>query len=205
MAPVARDVRALQAAVRSDPVPTSGPALVRYAGGTREATRALSGLDHSPRRAEYATEGAWKADYTRWRSAARNVQRWSAPEGRERRGQVKPPKLDPAERRRLQAANREGKRAKVARSGLRAVVRATVVVPSTRRGGDDRRERTISSDGTVTRGVPIDPDTAAELLELVRAGDDEAARELLQEAFLESAGMPDGTELERADWEVWPG
>jgi hypothetical protein len=197
---VASDLGALRRAAASDPVPASGAAFVRYVGGREAATRALSGLDHRPQRGEYATPEAHADALRGWRSAQRSVQRWTAGEGKERRG-GRTDRLAPAARRRAQTANRTAKRTAIRQRGLRATVTALIVINSPGKGGRDARRRTISNGG---QGVPVDADVAEAILDALAEGDDDTARELLADGFLDGASLPPYTELSGASWAVWP-
>lgn len=195
---MAREDRALRALTRADPVPHEGPAIVRYMGGTGQATRVLSGLDGPPPPALRRTDPERYAEQSRrWRSANRQAQRWA-------KGQThKDPQqyLTPAQRRRAQAGNRERKRTAARVAGIRAQVLDTrVVIPSSGRGRTDTRTRSILHDPAGQLGVLVnDPD----ILQAVLDGDTEAAAELLHAGFVDAAGMPEETELHAASWVLW--
>lgn len=198
---MAGDVRALQRAIASDPVPTSGAGFVSYVGGRQAAVQALTGMERTPRRADYGSDAQYAAARTTWRTASRRVQRWTAPEGRERRAGKPAEQLTPAQRRRAQTVNRTAKRAAVRSNGLRASLTALIVINSPGKGGRDSRRRTITNGGA---GVPIDPETADAILDALAEGDQEAARELLADGFLDGASLPGYTELAGASWTIWP-
>lgn len=197
---MASERRALQQLTAAAPVPRYGRDLVEYAGGRQAAVRALSGMDGPPgRRSNYASDAAYADARRTWRNASRQVQRATAGEGHQQRGQVKGVQLTPGERRRLQGANRERRRAAVRRQGIRATLTALIVIASPGKGGRDSRRRTITNGGA---GILIGD--GAEILDALRDGDDDAAAELLVQGFLDAAGMPEYTEISGASWTLAP-
>lgn len=196
---MAREDRALRALAASDPVPANGPALVSYMGGTTEATRVLSGLDRRPTPAERRADPAQEANYKRWRAASRQAQRWAKGEhgGTTDVGRH----LDSKQRRRAQAINRERKRIGARAAGIRAQVTARIVIKSGAAGlRTDSRKRSILHDPSGSIGVLVnDP----EIMDAILAGDTATAGELLHEAFLSAASMPEETSLEAPQWVLW--
>ena len=195
---------ALEAALgEPEPVPSTGPALVRYAGGKAALTRQLSGMNASPRRGEYPTDEAYRAARTRWRSAARRAQRYAegGPEGRQVRGRRRIA-LGAAERERVRAANVDRRYARIVRAGLRARMRVKIAVPSPiARRGADRRVRDLPAGGP---GVFLDPGEVDRILAELEADPDRAAG-LFREAFFNAYGMPDDADIEEVIWlKVWP-
>lgn len=202
----ARDLGdALAPALQAEPVPGNGAALVRYAGGRAALTRQLTGMDHAPRRAEYSTPEAHKAAQTKWQTAQRRVQRWDdeGKEGKQRRGAVKGPDLDRAQKTRLRRAANERKSRALQSRGLRARLRARVVVPSPHaRGGGDSRMREMPQGGP---GVYIAPEIVDDVMESLRENGRDAAAEDFLPWFLESYGMPEDAEVSDVMWlKIWP-
>lgn len=193
--------QALGQLVAADTVPTQGPELVSYLGGQRATVSVLTGLDRSPRRGDYGegAEGAaqHKADYTRWRSTSRRVQRWTTEAGQQRGRQRVT--LDPEQRREAERENRARKLQRVRQRGIRAIVHARIVVDSPGKGGRDSRHRTISDGG---QGILVE--NGAEILALVNAGQLDEAQAALVEGFLDAVPLPAYTELTEASWELHP-
>lgn len=193
---------ALGRLVDADTVPGTGPELVTYLGGQRSTVELLTGLDHSPRRAEYepGAEGAaqHQADYKRWRSTSRRVQRWTTEAGQQRgRERVR---LDEQQRTEAERENRARKLQRIRQRGILATVTARIIVDSPGKGGRDSRLRTISDGG---HGILVE--NGSEILGLVREGAEDEARESLVAGFLDAVPLPPYTELTEATWELHPG
>lgn len=189
--------RGTGAAVRrlasADRVPADGRGFVNYVGGREAAWRALSGLDHKPQRGDYSGRRAadrYAADTTKWKNAQRWVQRHTAEEGKQQRGQGERARpvtstLAPQQRRRAQTVNRERKQEEVRREGINVTLTGTFTSPNRAdRGG---RTRTI---GKYTP-VHIPADVAEGILDALAAGDRAEAEELLWAAFLDALGIPE--------------
>jgi hypothetical protein len=194
---VAEVPRGTAAAVRrlasADRLPADGRGFVNYVGGKEAAWKALSGLEGKPQRGEYSGRNAgerFQADTTKWRNAQRWVQRHTAEEGKQQRGQGERARpvtstLEPKQRRRAQTVNRERKREEVRREGINVTLTGTFTSPNRAdRGG---RTRTI---GKYTP-VHIPADVAEEILDALASGDREGAEELLWAAFLDALGIPE--------------
>lgn len=202
----ARDLGdALAPALQAEPVPGNGAALVRYAGGRAALTRQLTGMDHAPRRAEYSTPEAHKAAQTKWQTAQRRVQRWDdeGKEGKQRRGAVKGPDLDRAQKTRLRRAANERKSRALQSRGLRARLKARVTIKSPgARGRSDTRLREMPQGGP---GVYLDAETVRDIVEALREEGRETAAEDFLPAFLQSYGMPEEAEVTDVMWlKIWP-
>ncbi len=191
---------------QADPVPSTGPALIRYAGGRVALQRQLSGMSGPPARADFGgDEQAYQAARTRWRSAARRVQRWSdeGKEGKQTRGRRRVALAAP-ERARVESAEVDRRWSRMIRRGLRARLTARVRVPSpiARGGGGDTRLREMPAGGP---GVLIPAATVAAIMgALDERNEDEAAGRFL-DAFWIAYGMPDDTEIvEVVRLKLWP-
>lgn len=165
----------------------------------------LSGLPGRPQRAAYATPEAYRADLTRWNSAARRVQRARETKprgGTQTRGGTRPAPLSAAQRAawRLRAiADRD---AAMRRRGARMRLHGTIAVGSSGTSLDVR-ERSMPSGGTgqfITRSV------MASVLTDYNDGEIDAAADTLLTAFCEGYGLaPDLLEVERMEWlRLWP-
>lgn len=196
---MARDLGAvLGPSLNAGAVPDSGPALVDYAGGRAALVRQMTGMDHAPRRGEYADQQAFEEARTHWRSAYRNAQRWD--KGRRPSKEA----LPPATKGKIRKDANRRRREELARRGLRARLRARVLVPTPNIGRrkDDSREREMPAGGP---GVFIDGDTVAEILEDLAEEGREAAAEDFLAAFFEAYGMPEDAEIEEVhSLTVWP-
>lgn len=174
-------------------MPSTGGGFVDYVGGKEAAWRALSGLDHKPQRGDYSGRNAgerYAADTTKWRNAQRWVQRHTASEGKQQRGQGERARpvtktLQPAQRTRAQRVNRERKREEVRRRGIAVTLTGTFRSPN--RADRNGRHRTIGRHSP----VEIPADVAEEILDALAAGDQEGAEELLWTAFLDALGIPE--------------
>lgn len=198
---MASEAAALRRLRSADPVPHSGPELVRYMGGTGAAARVISGMDRGPTAAERRADPEGTAEaYRRWRDASRQAQRWAKGE----RGAKRDPssQLDAKQRRRAQAVNRDRKRTAAGAGGIRARLTGRIIISSAGSGRRDSRVRTIGRHGPDGRpGVLVEG--SPEIMAALAEGDTETAAELLQEGFLDGAGMPPETELEMASWTLW--
>jgi hypothetical protein len=165
----------LVAGVQPGPIPTDPAELVTYAGGARALTQQLSGLDHTPRRAEYAgtTRGQerFEADRRAWRSAARRVQRLP---GRQSVGA-----MSTAQRRRTIAGARDQRKRQAARRGMRVRMVGMVSIVS---AGKPTDERARTMPAAATPGVLI----PADIVE--RALQSEDSAELLAYFFSDANG-----------------
>lgn len=199
---MANEAKALRALTRAEPMPRNdGAELVRYMGGTREATRVLSGMDRGPTAAERrADPEGTRAAYLAWRDASRQAQRWAKGERGTKRDPVG--QLSEAQKRRARNENRTRRRAAAAGAGIRAQLTARIVIVSTGSGRRDSRARSITNGLDGRPGVLVEG--SPEILQALADGDTELAAELLHEGFLDGAGMPEDTELEGASWTLWP-
>jgi hypothetical protein len=198
---VAKASAALRSLTRSAPVPEHGRELVEYMGGTKRATQILAGMDRGPTAAERRAdpEGTRQA-YNDWRAASRQAQRWAKGERGSKRNAAA--ELDAAQRRRAQAENRSRRRAAAGGAGIRAKLTARIIIASAGSGRRDSRHRSISNGRDGRPGVLVEG--SAEIMQALADGDTELAAELLQEGYLEGAGLPEFTELELTDWDLWP-
>lgn len=198
--------RSLEAALApsfaAEPVPTEAAALVRYAGGRRELTRQLSGMDGPPPTSLRSRDPErYERERTRWRTASRRAQRWDT-EGKEGKQRRATPQVAESEARTLRRVASERKRVAARHNGLRARLYARVRIssPKAKRGGDER-DREMPAGGP---GVYIDRDTVAEVLDALR-DDREAAAEDFLAAFWESYGMPPEAEIVAVyRLKIWP-
>lgn len=186
-------------------VPTSARRLVEYAGGRASLTRELSGMSGPPKRSAYGSADAYKAASTRWRTAARRVQRSTAAPGRQQRGQVKGLRLKPAESQRVKAAAIRQKWSDAVSNGVRARMRARVKVPTPgvgrRRRGPEYRDRTLPAGGP---GTYISPDALIPALEAIDEDDTGRAAFEFQAAFEEAEGFPNFVIEEVYELKIWP-
>lgn len=197
-----------QSLVAAEP-PSEPGALVEYAGGHRAFTEAMTGLDHSPRRSEYpeGQRGAerYAADYKSWRSTYRRAQRAdpSGKEGKQRRGTVEGVKLTPAQRQRLRAAATGRKVEKMRKRGMRVRMHAKMKRKSPGKRGEPARWREIPTGP----GVLLEPEHAADILQLIRAGEHDAAVAAFRDDVLDSyfgRGGAEAWNIEDVDQlEVW--
>jgi hypothetical protein len=175
------------------PVPTDPGALVEYAGGQRALTQALSGLDHSPRSAEYPTAARGRErlseDRRRWRTAQRRVQRLDTRQSVAR--------IDLAPRRRIIAQARARKVATGETRGVRMRVLLVVSVASVGKPADVRRRwcPAEASPGELIPGYVV-----AEVLENV--ADQDLGGELLS-YFLHSYFGELDPDVQVGDWRIW--
>lgn len=193
---------AIGSAFGAGPVPSTGPELVRYAGGRERLVQELTGLPRRPRRSEYTSQGDFEAERRRWTSTQRRVQRWAAPEGKQRRGLVKLPPLPPPVLRRLQRdANARKVEAATAR-GVRVRMLATILVPSPNaRSGGDQRTRWVPALGTP--GAYLSP---ASVRSVVDEHELEARAEEFSAEFIAAyEGFPEYAEILSVDeLKIWP-
>ena len=186
--------------------PPRDPAeLIGYAGGRRELVQALAGMDHSPRRREYPDEQAWKADYTKWRTAERRVQRMdtAGKEGKQLRGQKKGVHLTSVQSRRVRQAGTTRKVNAMRKRGARSRMKATITIKSPgARGREDTRLREMPAGGP---GVLIGRQGVDSVLEALREGDSSLAAERFEEEFMTAYGMDPNTTIDDVEWlRIWP-
>lgn len=177
--------------------PTTGPALVDWAGGRRAMVREISGMAGPPRKGDFAgnPEG-YRAANLRWRSASRRVQRWD--DG------TRAPKLAPDERAAVRQAAADAKRRDLFRNGARMRIHARVRIDSPKkRGRPDTRTRWMPAAGL---GVFIPPEAIIDTSEALEDGEPDRASFDLLSAFGESYGLSsDVWELEEVlELKIWP-
>lgn len=187
---------------RVGPVPSSGPQIVTYAGGRAETVRAISGMSGPPRRRDYASDAGYREASKRWRSASRQVQRWTTG-AREQRGRSRV-RLAAGPIERLIDLAVTVKWSKMLRHGARVKFFAVIRVSSPRlfggKGTDTRQREMPSGPG----GVYLSPEEIGRVLADLDGGDVDAAVSDLLEAFGESYGF-EGFEIEDVVWvKVWP-
>ena len=182
--------------MNAGPVPDSGPALVRYAGGRAALVRELTGMDRAPRRSEYRDAEAFGAARTRWRSAQRNAQRWDRGRWPSRET------LSPPVKGRLRRRANVERRRELASRGLRARFFARVRVASPGPGRDDSRMRTMPSGGP---GVYLAPAVVEDVLATIAEEGRDAGAEDFLGAFFEAYGFDADVEVDDVQWlKVWP-
>lgn len=205
---MAKDIgAALGPALRSDPVPSSGADLVRYAGGRRALAEQLSGMSGPPAKGDYRTPDEWKSASTRWRTASRRAQRLDEEgrAGKQRRGTSKGADLTPAQKRRLRREATRRKREQMIERGMRARLYALVRTDTPKAGGSSNtRERTMPA--YPSPGVLLDKAMVRDVLESLEEGETDAAADEFIPAFFESYGVdPETLEIEEVHWlKVWP-
>lgn len=166
--------------------PKTPKAFVRWAGGADELKRAISGLDGPPKRAEYSDVDAYNRDRTKWRTASRQVQRWTTSAG-EQRGRTKGPRLTPAAMRVVEQRRADKRLARLKRKGARARLYARLRMKSAGpHKVDDTRDRVMPSGGP---GLFIPADELEEVIGDARRHDYDAAMTALEAAFLEEYGL----------------
>lgn len=198
---------ALRALRSADPIPTAaagvpaGPGFVSYVGGTTEAARLLSGMDGPPPTSLRRSAPAEYSEQLRaWRSASRQAQRLA------RAQTTRDPwrTLDERKRKQAQALNRDRKRTATRAAGIRVQVQGVqIVVGSAGANRRDTRTRSILHDPAGGLGVLI---PGGAILDLMAAGDAEAAAELLQEELVDACGFPPTADVTVATghgWVIW--
>lgn len=190
------------------PVPTSGPELVKFAGGRAELTRVLSGMNGPPRRADYADPAQYQAARTRWRTASRRAQRWDdeGKAGKQARGRSRPVALSEGQRERIREEAQDRRLLGLWKNGARVRLELLMRVPSPGPGKrqEPPRLRVLPAGGP---GEWIPPGTLEPILATAAQGDDERAGMMLLEAFGEAY---DFDLLETAEIEevvrvkIWP-
>lgn len=180
-------------------VPSTGPALVRAAGGRHALAQQLSGMSGPPAKRGYDTStpqgaAAFKADQTRWRTASRRAQRYddAGKEGKQTRGGSKVI-LAPSQRERVEEGLRDRKLSKAIKRGLRVRLTIRLRVSSPSKGKQPDRLREIPSGGP---GVYIPPPEDADedeansddVLMAAESGNDAGAGSTLLQAVFEADG-----------------
>lgn len=189
-------------------IPTSGPELIRWAGGRDALTRQLSGLEHYPRKADYpGNPAALEADRRRWNSARRYVQRASdeGKAGKQRRGTTAAGRrLTPAQRSRMTAAKVQNNWRQMFRRGMRVRIKARVTVGTPTPGRKaDTRTRELPAAGPAVL-IPPGVELNGVLLNAAQGDSGQAAFDL-QVAFAEAYGMPDDMQIDDVlELTVWP-
>lgn len=187
------------------PVPTSGPALVKFAGGRRALQEQMSGMSGPPAKRAYPDEAAWKAASIKWRSAGRQVQRWdeAGRAGKQRRG-VNRAHLAPGQEKRVRSNAIDRKWSAIVRRGLYARMLCRMHVDSPKLASSSERVREIPSGGP---GVKIPGDVVADILGRLEDEGEGPAAAHFQEAFFESyGGMPAEEAMVDEVWwlKIWP-
>lgn len=190
----------LNRSFNAPPVPSSGRALVDYAGGRRAATELVSGLDHPPRRGEYRSDAAFDADRRKWNNAARSAQRWSTEAGQRRAS----PKVTPAQKAKFRREANRRKREEGGRRGMNARLKARIIIHSPGVGKrDDSRVRVLPSINTPPVFIPAS--TVEEILDELGDGDAGEAAQSFLGAFLEIYGLDPDVDLGDVHWlKLWP-
>lgn len=173
--------------LNAGPVPDSGPALVRYAGGRAALVRELTGMDRAPRRGEYPDAAAFDAARTKWRSAQRNAQRWDKGRRPTRKS------LTPPVKGRLRRKANVERRRELAARGLRARLYARVRVSTPGFDRDDVRDRVMPASGP---GQYLAPAVVEDVLTAIAEEGRDAAAEDFLEAFLDAYGFDADVEIE---------
>lgn len=192
----------LAAAMSAGAPPARGGDLIAYAGGKRELQQALSGMERAPKRSDYGSPEGYDAARRTWRTAARRVQRFSADEGKQRRGQTRTV-LAPAQRDRVERAGDEHKQRAIRRRGMRARMFARVRIASaSAKGGGDERDRIMPA--PPGPGV-LFPGPAVEDIFDQAGGDIDAAGALFEAEFLERYGLDAEFQITTVYWlRLWP-
>ena len=194
--PAALFVRALD-----DPgeVPSNGRELVRWAGGSDQLVRDVSGMSGPPRRASYSSDEAFRAARTRWNSTRRRVQRYAAGEGKQQRGGRRV-MLSEQQRARVRESAVDRKFSRFVSRGMRVRMYARIKVDSPGSRRADTRTREMPAGGP---GVFIDPETTDWIMRgAEEQGEQEGWRRLVV-AFLDEYGVDDA-DIEAVEWiKVW--
>lgn len=181
------------------PIPRTGRGVIRELGGGQATVRALSGLDHSPRRAEYADAREFEAARRRWRTAQRNVQRWA-------KGRT--PSLRGDQRGRIELGMRHRRWSTMERRGGRG--RVLLVIEDKPYPGKRQRARTRTRvmPAAQTAGQFVDADTMGAVLILAEQGEADMAAWTFIEALLaayldrDPDDLPDFHDVQ---WlKIWP-